>query len=73
MYRCSLIMAGIGTRAIRVAFVGCGNIVQHHLKALQQSSHATTVTAVVDIDRGRAEELARLLPKAEQEKCKVAS
>ena len=57
----------MAARAVRVALVGCGTIVQHHLKALQQSSHAATVTAVVDVDRGRAEELAALLPRAQQE------
>ena len=57
-------MAG---REVRVALVGCGTIVRHHLEALQQSSHATAVTAVVDVDRGKAEELASLLPRAQLE------
>ena len=57
----------MAAKAVRVALVGCGTIVRHHLEALQQSSHAATVTAVVDVDRGKAEELAALLPRAQQE------
>ena len=62
------------TKAVRFAFVGCGTIARHHLGALKQSSHATAVTAVVDVNRERAESLLRLLPKTQEEnsqKCKV--
>ena len=58
---------GVPTRAVRFAFVGCGIIARHHLGALKQSSHATAVTAVVDVNRERAEELSRLLPRAHGE------
>ena len=68
-------MATAGARAVRFAFVGCGIIARHHLGALKQSSHATAVTAVVDVNRERAENLLRLLPKTQEEssteECKV--
>ena len=68
-------MAATGARAVRFAFVGCGTIARHHLGALKQSSHATAVTAVVDVNRERAEELSRLIPSAHEEdnteQCKV--
>ena len=61
-------------KAVRFAFIGCGTIARHHLGALKQSSHATAVTAVVDMNRERADELLRLLPRTQEEnsqKCKV--
>ena len=67
-------MATAGAKAVRFAFVGCGTIARHHLGALKQSSHATVVTAVVDVNQERAEKLLKLLPGTQEEnsqKCKV--
>ena len=55
--------------AVRVALVGCGAIAKHHLKALQRSSYASEVTAVVDVDRKAAEDVVQQLPSGSQ--CKV--
>ena len=68
-------LSAMAAEAVRFAFVGCGIIARHHLGALKQSSHATAVTAVVDVNRKRAEELLKLLPRPEEqsntERCKV--
>src|SRR3984885_9237927 len=39
---------------LRLAFVGCGAIAEWHLAALRAAAPRTDVTAVVDVDRGRA-------------------
>ena len=70
-------LSAMAAEAVRFAFVGCGIIARHHLGALKQSSHATAVTAVVDVNRKRAEELLKLLPRPEEqsntERCKVCN
>jgi len=44
---------------LRIAMVGCGAIAQWHLHALRAAEPRLAVTAAVDVDRDRAEALAR--------------
>lgn len=55
--------------SVRFAFLGCGLIARHHLRALQESRHSAEVVAVVDSNRRYAEEFVKLLPRPED--CKV--
>lgn len=49
--------------AVRFAFVGCGGIARHHLRALRGTGHAAQIAAVVDVKRDNAEEFAKLIPE----------
>lgn len=59
--------------AIRFAFVGCGGIARHHLKALVGCPHAAQVVAAVDIRPQNAEALVGLISEQQgsTEKCEV--
>ena len=53
--------------AVRFAFIGCGTIAPFHLRALEECTHSTEVTAAVDVRRDRAEKFSSLL----QSPCQV--
>lgn len=57
--------------ALRFAFVGCGGIARHHLKALRSCAHPTRVVAVVDIKRENATEFCDLIPQDQAQDCQV--
>jgi predicted dehydrogenase len=44
---------------LRLALVGCGAIVRWHLSAIAAAARRTVITAAVDVDRARAEAIAR--------------
>ena len=49
--------------SLRFAFVGCGGIARHHLRALGASGHAAQLAAVVDTRENNAREFIKLVPK----------
>ena len=55
--------------SLRFAFVGCGLVARHHLKALQACSHKAHVCAAVDIRKESAVEFAASLHKSTE--CRV--
>ena len=46
------------TEQLKMAFVGCGLIPRAHLKGVREYAPLIKVTAVIDTDRERAEEMA---------------
>ena len=56
--------------ALRFAFVGCGGIARHHLKALEGCSHPTQVVAVVDTKKENAQQFRELIDSAND--CQVS-
>ena len=56
---------------VRFAFVGCGGIARHHLRAVQECGHASQVAAVVDTRINNAEQFLQLLPGTQQKQCQV--
>lgn len=55
--------------SLRFAFVGCGGIARHHLKALRGCAHPTQVVAAVDVKKENAAKFAELIPQDED--CQV--
>jgi predicted dehydrogenase len=49
---------------VRVGWVGCGGIAKTHARQMQEGDERLCITAAVDVERSRAEEMADLLPGA---------
>ena len=56
---------------VRLAFVGCGGIARHHLRAVLGCAHPAQVVAAVDTQQANAEQFARLVPSNSKGKCQV--
>lgn len=52
----------MNSSVLRFAFVGCGGIARHHLKALQGCGQAAQVVAAVDTRKDNAEAFASIMP-----------
>lgn len=55
--------------SLRFAFVGCGGIARHHLRALRACGQATELVAVVDTRENNARELVKLIPREMTPNC----